>query len=68
MTSLNTYDDGDPYPQDIASELRMTAEALDETATADIHNDSDMIRAAVVLRIRLRALAAAVHAERGEQP
>lgn len=65
-TPLHTYDDGDPAPLDVASELRMTAEALAETASADIHNDQDMIRSAVILHIRLRALAAAVNAERGE--
>lgn len=61
---LHAYDDGDPL--DLASELRMTAEVLEETATASIHNGSDMIRSAVVLRMRLRSLAAAVNAERGE--
>lgn len=59
---LHTYDGGDPHPQDVAGELRMAVKALDETATASIHNDSDMIRSAVTLRIRLRALAAAVQA------
>ena len=63
-TTLNAYDGG--IPLDVASELAMTAGALDETAGASIHNDSDMIRSAVVLRIRLRALTAAVLAERGE--
>ena len=65
-TPLRTYDDGDANPQNMAAELRMTAKAIEETAGADIHDDSDMIRAAVVLRIRLRSLAAAVLAERGE--
>ena len=63
---LHTYDGGDADPQDVAAELRMTAEVLEETANADIHSDRDMIRSAVVLRMCLRRLAAAVNAERGE--
>lgn len=63
---LDTYDYGDPIPSDITDELAMTAEIIHETATASIHNVDDMIRAAVGLRHRLRTLAAAVTAERGE--
>ncbi|WP_020141155.1 hypothetical protein [Streptomyces sp. 351MFTsu5.1] len=66
-TPLRTYDYGDPTPLDMATELRMAAETLAETATADIHDDSDMIRSAVALRMRLRSLAAAVEAQRGGQ-
>ncbi|MFJ4623039.1 hypothetical protein [Streptomyces sp. NPDC088812] len=65
---LHTYDGGAPNPQSVAAELRMTARVLEETATASIHNHEDTIRAAVVLRIRLRGLAAAVLDERGERP
>ncbi|MFC9637161.1 hypothetical protein ACFTZF_01255 [Streptomyces mirabilis] len=65
-TPLSTYDSGDPTPASVSAELRMAAEILDETATADIHSDSDMIRSAVALRMRMRALVAAIDAERGE--
>ena len=51
---------------DIATELDMARKALAETDQADIHDDSAMIRAAVSLSIRLRALVAAVEA--GETP
>lgn len=64
ISLLHTYDGG--IVLDVASELAMTAETLKETATASIHNDEDMIRSAVALRMRLRSLAAAVIAERGE--
>lgn len=63
---LDSYDYGAPIPFDVTAELAMTAEILDETAGASIHNDEDMIRSAVALRMRLRSLAAAVIAERGE--
>lgn len=63
---LSTYDDSDLPPLDVAGELAMAAQVLDETAAADVNSDADMIRAAVKLRIRLRALAAAVNGERGE--
>jgi hypothetical protein len=66
VTPLSAYDGGDPTPASVSGELRMGAEILDETATADIHSDADMIRSAVALRMRLRALVAAVTAERGE--
>jgi hypothetical protein len=65
-TPLRTYDYGDPVPLDVTDELRMAAEALTETATSDIHDVEDMIRSAVKLRFRLRSLAAAVSADRGE--
>jgi hypothetical protein len=61
---LHTYDGG--ISLDVASELAMTANALNETASASIHSSEDMIRSAVTLRMRLRSLAAAVNAERGE--
>lgn len=64
--TLNSYDDGDPVPMDLADELDMAERVLDETASADIHNEHDMIRSSVVLRMRLRGLAAAVTASRGE--
>lgn len=63
---LHSYDGGDPTPLDVADALNMAARVLDETAGADIHDHTDMIRSAVILRMRLRNLAAAVIAERGE--
>ncbi|QDN58691.1 hypothetical protein [Streptomyces sp. S1D4-20] len=65
-TPLSAYDGGDPTPASVSAELRMAAEILDETATADIHSDADMIRSAVALRMRLRALVAALDAKAGE--
>jgi hypothetical protein len=66
VSTLSTYDGGDPLAQDVATELSMARTVLDETSHADIHDGSDMIRSAVVLRIRLRNLVSAVDAERGE--
>ncbi|WP_328757445.1 hypothetical protein [Streptomyces sp. NBC_00271] len=66
-TPLSAYDDSDPAPASVSAELRMAAETLDETATADIHSDTDMIRSAVALRMRLHALVTALDAERGER-
>jgi hypothetical protein len=64
--TLSTYDDGEPSLLNVAQELTMAARILNETAGASIYDDSDMIRSAVALRMRLRGLTAAVRAERGE--
>ncbi|MEU1141832.1 hypothetical protein ABZ392_33990 [Streptomyces sp. NPDC005885] len=47
-------------------ELAVTRRILDETAPLNIHRHMDMLRAAVSLDCRLRALVAALDAERGE--
>ncbi|MCM1976803.1 hypothetical protein [Streptomyces sp. G1] len=65
MSLLGAYNGG-PCHEDVDAELRMAARVLESTATASVHDQEDMIRSAVALRIRLVALAAAVNAERGE--
>lgn len=64
------YDPARPLPpvESLDLELAATDRILDETAGLNIHSDDDMLRAAVALNIRLRLLAEAVRAERGEQP
>ncbi|MEW2424859.1 hypothetical protein AB0911_30465 [Streptomyces nigra] len=48
-------------------EIAVTREILDETAGLNIHSDDDMRSAAFALNFRLRALLAAIEAERGEK-
>ncbi|MGW4541581.1 hypothetical protein ACWEOP_27405 [Streptomyces chartreusis] len=62
-SSLRTYTTGGVH-LDITAELTMARKILADTDQADIHDASAMIRAAVSLAIRLRALANAV--EEGE--
>ncbi|MFM9811626.1 hypothetical protein ACKI16_24325 [Streptomyces scabiei] len=64
--TLSFYDYGDPIHLGMTAELDMVARILDETASASIHNETAMRHAAIALRYRLRNLAAAVKAERGE--
>jgi hypothetical protein len=52
-------------PLDI--EIAVTRRILDETAGLNIHSDRDMLKAAIALNCRVRALLAAVEAERGER-
>ena len=48
-------------------EIAVTRRFLDETAALNIHSDDDMRSAAFILNTRLRALLAAIEAERGER-
>ncbi|MEW2161423.1 hypothetical protein AB0912_00200 [Streptomyces sp. NPDC007084] len=54
----------DVYPLDI--EIAVTRKILAETAPLNIHSYTDMLRAAVALDCRVRALLASLDAERGE--
>ncbi|MEU9245709.1 hypothetical protein [Streptomyces sp. NPDC048385] len=63
VTPLSKFT-ADTVPLDIETELTMARAVLAETDPANIHDPSDMIRAATSLSIRLRTLVAAV--ERGE--
>lgn len=47
-------------------ELAVTRRILDETAPLNIHSHMDMLKAAIALDCRVRALVAALDAERGE--
>lgn len=55
-----------PEPGVLDIEIAVTQRILDETASLNIHSDRDMLRAAVALNRRARALLAALKAERGE--
>lgn len=69
MTAYNPLhgpDDAEPFACLLDGELKLAREALDRHATDNIHDHNAMVRAAVELDYRLRALAAAVNAERGE--
>lgn len=65
-TPLYGPDDGEPFPLTVAAELRLSRNYLEEAAAANIHDRDAMIKAAVGLEYRLRALVAALDAERGE--
>ncbi|MFM9612477.1 hypothetical protein DF268_38810 [Streptomyces sp. V2] len=53
-------------PGPLDTELRLARELLDSVAAWNIHDHDTMTRAAAGLNHRLRALVAAVEAERGE--
>ena len=63
---LYSPDDGQVYPASVDGELRLAREYLDQAATADIHDHTAMVKTAASLDFRLRALVAALDAERGE--
>jgi hypothetical protein len=54
-----------PVVASLDVEIAVTRRILDETAGLNIHSDDDMRSAAFALNTRLRALLAAVEAERG---
>lgn len=54
-----------PFPASLDVELRLAREYLDQVAVANIHDPQSMVKAAAGLDHRLRALVAAVDAERG---
>ncbi|MGW2228175.1 hypothetical protein [Streptomyces formicae] len=56
-----------PAPSSLDIELWLARSFLAEVATANIHSITDMIEAAAGLDYRLRALVAALDAERGGQ-
>ncbi|MDX3571947.1 hypothetical protein [Streptomyces sp. ID05-47C] len=66
-TPLHDPDGVDPLPASLAIELRLARECAERVAAADIHDHTEMVKAAAGLDYRLRALIAAVDAERGER-
>ncbi|MGW4975442.1 hypothetical protein [Streptomyces mirabilis] len=69
MTAYDPLHGPDEEPVFAASldiELKLTRQLLAETATADIHDHTAMLKAAAGLNYRIRALLAAIEAERGE--
>jgi hypothetical protein len=66
-TPLYGPDDCEPFPLTVAAELRLSREYLEQAAAANIHDRDAMIKTAVGLEYRLRALVAALDAKRGER-
>lgn len=62
---LHRPGDVTPAPAALDVEIAATRRVLDETAGLNIHDDEQMLRAAVALNYRVRALLAAIEAERG---
>jgi hypothetical protein len=62
---LHGPDDVTTAPASLEVELAVTKRILDETAGLNIHDGDDMRQAAFALNARVRALVAAVEAERG---
>lgn len=62
------HDPGQEAPEhaSLDVEIAVTWQILDETAGLNIHSDDDMRSAAFALNCRVRALLAAIEAERGE--
>ena len=54
-------------PFDLDVEIAVTRQILDETAGLNIHDNVDMMQAAFALNARVRALLAAIEAERGDR-
>lgn len=63
---LHGPDDVTPEPAVLDVAIAVTKRILDETAGLNIHSDDDMRKAAFALNARVRALLAAVEADRGE--
>ncbi|MFJ8027430.1 hypothetical protein [Streptomyces sp. NPDC096311] len=63
---LHGPDDVTPEPASLDIEIAVTRRILEETAALNIHDHTDMLKAAVALNCRVRGLLAAVAAERGE--
>ena len=65
-TALYGPDSAPVTPGPVDSELWLAEDLLAETATANVHDHTALIKAASGLHYRLSALTAAVKAERGE--
>lgn len=69
---MSSYDplhipDGEPlFPASLDAELRLARNYVDQVADSNIHDHTAMVKAAVGLDHRLRALIATLDAERGE--
>ena len=56
----------DPHVFPLDMEIGITRHVLEEVAAMNIHSHTDMLKAAVTLDCRVRALLASLDAERGE--
>jgi hypothetical protein len=63
---LHGPDEEPPLPAPLDVEVRLAREYLDKAAAANIHDHQEMVKASAGLNYRLRALIAALDAERGE--
>lgn len=64
---LREPDAARPFPASVDNELRISRRYLNEVAGVNIHDHTAVVKAAVGLDYRLRALIAAIEAERGER-
>lgn len=64
---LHDPDSVAPMPASLADELQVAREFVDQVAAADIHDHTAMVKAATGLDYRIRALIAALDAERGNR-
>lgn len=62
---LHGPDQTTPEPASLDIEIAVTRRILEETAGLNIHSGDDMLKAAVALDCRVRALLAALDAEEG---
>lgn len=67
FSPLHDPDGVDPMPASLADELLLARGFVDQVAAADIHDHTAMVKAASGLDYRIRALIAAVDAERGNR-
>ncbi|MFJ8109965.1 hypothetical protein [Streptomyces sp. NPDC096132] len=67
-TPLHGPEKTTPLVASLEVELSVTRRILDETAPLNIHSHDDMLKAAVALDCRVRALVAALEAAGGERP
>jgi hypothetical protein len=65
-TPLHGPDDEPPVPTSLDGQLRLARRYLDKAAESNIHDHTAMLKAAAGLDYHLRALVAAIDAERGE--
>ncbi|MGW1503778.1 hypothetical protein ACWCQW_35500 [Streptomyces mirabilis] len=63
---LHGPDEETPDPASLGIEIKLARQLLDETATANIHDHTAMVKTAASLNYRIRSLLAALDAERGE--
>lgn len=59
--------DMQPFPGTVAQEIDAAHRYIDQVSVANIHDHTAMVKAAVGLDYRIRALLAALDTERGEQ-
>ena len=64
---LHGPDEETPFAASLGIEVKLARQLLDETATANIHDHTAMLKAAASFNYRMRALVAAIDAERGER-